>query len=356
MSKKTMYIDALDTLFFRDGKPFSSGDETWGDTVFPPRPSVIYGALRTAYMFQQNLTPSQLLEDTEGFKIHNIYLLANDETAFPMPLDLIKYDADIEYLRKTPIDTALSSINTSHVLVAPKKQKADDLGSNGILRGNNLRRYLLNATVQVDTLSDYMTFEPKIGTGRDDLIRTTVGDASGMLYRVAMQRLEGKDNNNHLKIAIVYEGLDKLDESGLLRLGGEGKTASYKTDNIVFDLPPLTGLTSELKIYLTTPTIFENSWCPQWLLDGHINNVKVHLQTCALGKPILIGGFDMKEQRPKKMYKAVPAGSVYHVETENAQALYENLKSWESIQNPEGDEWSKQGFNKFIIGKGINHG
>ena len=42
-------LDPLDTLFFRDGKPFSMGEETWGNCIFPPSPSVIYGALRTAY-------------------------------------------------------------------------------------------------------------------------------------------------------------------------------------------------------------------------------------------------------------------------------------------------------------------
>jgi CRISPR-associated protein Cmr3 len=355
MNKKTMYINALDTLFFRDGKPFSSGDETWGDMVFPPRPSVIYGALRTAYMFQNNLTLSQLLKDTEGFKIHNIYLLANGEPAFPMPFDLIKYDEDIHYLTKTSISNGFSSVETSHVLVAPKNEKADDLGSNGILRGNNLKRYLLNANLEVDTLSDYMTPEPKIGMGRDDSIRTTVGEATGMLYRVAMQRLEGKDENN-LKIVIVYEGLENLEESGILRLGGEGKTAFYKVENDSFLLTPLSGLTSELKMYLTTPAIFENGWCPQWLLEGQIYNIKVNLQTCALGKSISIGGFDMEKQHPKSMYKAVPAGSVYHIETNNSQALYEELQSWESIHSKTTDNWSKQGFGKFFIGKGLNHG
>ncbi|HEC25711.1 MAG TPA: hypothetical protein ENI54_06865, partial [bacterium] len=42
-------IDALDTLFFRDGKPFTMAENRWADTVFPPFPSVIYGALRSAY-------------------------------------------------------------------------------------------------------------------------------------------------------------------------------------------------------------------------------------------------------------------------------------------------------------------
>ncbi len=42
-------INPVDTLLFRDGKPFSMGENTWPDTVFPPYPSVIYGALRSTY-------------------------------------------------------------------------------------------------------------------------------------------------------------------------------------------------------------------------------------------------------------------------------------------------------------------
>jgi CRISPR-associated protein Cmr3 len=42
-------LNAFDTLFFRDGKPFSMGEETWANGLFPPPLSVVYGALRTAY-------------------------------------------------------------------------------------------------------------------------------------------------------------------------------------------------------------------------------------------------------------------------------------------------------------------
>ena len=47
-------IDPLDTLFFRNGKPFTMGEETWADAVFPPYPSVVYGALRSAYFSNQD--------------------------------------------------------------------------------------------------------------------------------------------------------------------------------------------------------------------------------------------------------------------------------------------------------------
>lgn len=42
-------MEAFDTLFFRDGKPFSMGDDVWANGVFPPYPSTLYGALRASY-------------------------------------------------------------------------------------------------------------------------------------------------------------------------------------------------------------------------------------------------------------------------------------------------------------------
>jgi len=47
-------ITPLDIVFFRDGKPFSWGEETWAGGIFPPYPSTIYGALRTMW-FSENI-------------------------------------------------------------------------------------------------------------------------------------------------------------------------------------------------------------------------------------------------------------------------------------------------------------
>lgn len=42
-------LEAIDTLFFRDGKPFTMGEDNFASGIFPPAPSVLYGALRSAY-------------------------------------------------------------------------------------------------------------------------------------------------------------------------------------------------------------------------------------------------------------------------------------------------------------------
>jgi len=57
-AKMRIEIKSFDTLFFRDGKPFTMSEDNWADGIFPPPPSVIYGALRAAYFAQY---PSELV-------------------------------------------------------------------------------------------------------------------------------------------------------------------------------------------------------------------------------------------------------------------------------------------------------
>ena len=177
--------------------------------------------------------------------------------------------------------------------------------------------------IAVQSLSNYITLEPKIGIGRDDATRGTGGDAEGLLYRVGMQRLEGKQVGSKLEIIVEFEGLEDFEDKGFLRLGGEGKAANYETTTAYkqLDLSERLNDDSQLKLYIATPTIFSNGWCPDWLALGNLKGIEVSLDTCALGKPQYIGGFDLEKQKPKKMYKAIPAGSVYYLKTNDVKAL-----------------------------------
>lgn len=95
-------IKALDTLFFRDGKPFTMGENHWTDSLFPPNMSTIYGAIRTAY-FMQNMEVFEKLrmnnelntekDPTRKLEIKRLIYRINkgDNSGFyySMPLDLV---------------------------------------------------------------------------------------------------------------------------------------------------------------------------------------------------------------------------------------------------------------------------
>ncbi|KAF5431829.1 CRISPR-associated protein Cmr3, partial [Candidatus Methanophagaceae archaeon] len=158
-------------------------------------------------------------------------------------------------------------------------------------------------------VADMVLPEPKIGIG---ISKETGTSEEGKLYRVDMRRLE------NIGLLVDFEGLD-LPERGMMKLGGEGKAVSYEQfkpvdfsiDNFNFD-------ENKFKLYLSTPSIFKNGWLPVWIdektLIGEYKGLELKLLTASIGKPISIGGFDMRKRMPKAMRKAVPAGSVYYFE------------------------------------------
>lgn len=79
------------------------------------------------------------------------------------------------------------------------------------------------------------------------------------------------------------------------------------------------------RIILLTPAIWERGTRPkcydeetqEWDLGG---DLRVKLLTAAVGRPLVIGGWDMKKNRPKRRQYAVPAGSVLIVKVKKEQA------------------------------------
>lgn len=360
MTKQTIHISAIDTLFFRDGKPFERGEETWAQGIFPPQPSVFYGALRGAFLFQNSEANLSNIEDlTKNLQIENLYLLINDEPHFIVGEDIIRYKKDGEFetsfLELSPKYPSSNGV-TSHVLESSVKEKVKGYGLKGVVNKRGFRHYLQHRNPRVKDLGDYLVSEPKVGIGRNDYNRAT-GD--GMLYRVGMRRLAKPvadfSSDEEVKLVITFSGLS-LDKTGIIKLGAEGKTANYITNDIdtSFELKDVSS--KIIRIYLATPGIFpKNGWHPEWMVKGTYKSISFELMTVALGKSDWIGGFDMKENKPKDMYRAVPAGSVYYLKAnskEDAKQLYHALNERQSILDDDeiSQNFTKQGYGLFYIG------
>lgn len=361
-------IEPLDTLFFRDGKPFSMGEEVWADGIFPPSPSVIYGALRSAY-FANNINELDKANDescdpTKDLKITGIYYRFEYANYLPLPLDLVqkkfrsKDEKNLEQINKIYKLVSLtcsqdksfySSLNMPAILRHNEEVESIE---DGIIECPHFETYLTGFTegFECKRLSDLIEREPKRGIGREN---STHSADEGKIYRVGMQRLNG------LKIIVEFEGL-KIDEEGFLKLGGEGKAISYKQSNKVCEgNPKING--NRFKLYLSTPAIFENGWIPGWLKEetakdgtklfaGTYEGIRLQLLTAAVGKPTSIGGFDMKVKKPKPMRKAVPAGSVYYFEFEGCD-VEKVIKTFD--KKSISDFNSKEGFGIGFVG-GVN--
>ena len=118
-------LQPLDTLFFRDGKPFNKGEETWADAIFPPFPATIYGALRTAY-FNEHIEIFEKLkreeklntvnDPTTELKINNIFIKADSDYLFKCPQNILENKNETKILK--PIKhRSISSENKLELLL-----------------------------------------------------------------------------------------------------------------------------------------------------------------------------------------------------------------------------------------------
>jgi len=316
-------INALDTLFFKDGKPFSMGEETWAVSNFPPNPSVFGGFIKTIHIAQNNISIQDAKVKTQQLLINAINIVDDDILYFPIPADIICYkhnskDFKFEKLVLTKNET-ISNYNLPFILKSSANKKTEELQGDGLVSIAQIKKYLNGELfdTSIIRLRDYLKSEPKIGIGRNNETRTS---ENSMLYRVGMQRL------NKLKFQVSFSGLN-IESSGFNKLGAEGKIVNYKESD-EYITPKVQMNSNQFKIYLSTPAIFEQGHIPTTFLTDF--DFEIKLIACAIGKPNFIGGFDMLENQPKNMYKAVPAGSVFYYETANkeqAQVVSDKINS-----------------------------
>lgn len=316
-------LKSLDTLFFRTGRPFTMGEETWAEIVFPPFPSTLYGALRSFLIFQRGtLTEFEsgnfknelgTLNEKGTLKIKGPLLL-KDELLFPCPLDLVRDKSNkelqlLEFLSKPRL--FISDYPLNNVLINKSIKNVDE--PSGFLTSIELADYLQCKKDRYSSIEDsnLFVYENKTGIARD---RETLTSREGFLYRIPMVRLK-----EDVYLAVKVEGVREFPASGVLQLGGEGKGASFeKTDDLFNSLRniKLDFKNRFFKIYLATPAIFEKGWLPEWIneksFEGEYNGIKVKLVGCSIGRSLDVGGWDIAKKRHKPLLKAVPQGSVYY--------------------------------------------
>jgi CRISPR-associated protein Cmr3 len=362
----TISIRPLDTLFFRDGKPFSLGEETWADGVFPPYPSTLFGALRTWYIAQHPAPFSkEAIEQSAKITIIGVgYSLCKEvhtceqaqhyidfgvgyslckEVHLPMPLDLVAPKGQSEVvirLQPTEMSGVVSNYPCPILLLPPDKGQVEEVAQ-GLMTQVDLETYLYSTkkVFSVKKLEDFLKTEPKIGIGRND---ATLTASDALLYRVGMRR--PVDWEIVVDVQLPDGTISLPQQAFIIKLGAENKVAEVRSFQRSFGIDPaeITLKGNRFKLYLATPAIFDGGWKPDLSRHG----IRAELVAAAVGKPLSIGGFDMEKGVPKTMYKAVPAGSVYFYETsENLEVVKERL-----FGKPISDKMPEQGFGIAYVG------
>lgn len=393
MTATHLFIQPNDVVLFRDGRAFSAGDDHVAHGLFPPNPLPLYGALRSALLSQHGatfsnedgfgLTSSQVehlvgTKHTLGALHFAAYGLAQREGTtlrplLPMPADVL-YSKDhsvttvpLRVLEPTPLPVGarmslpdgLQPLWTKHSEDAYYQQRSTLLPVQNFLA--YLRGYMQGLPCEPATADTYYKTEPRVGLAIDPTTRTS---ATGNLYTVGFTRL-------HATVGFAVstaQALPLQGPHGLLRLGGEARSATYQ----ILDDAPFAALETEkatiqeaiherrtrgkkpyVRLVLLTPAVFEQGWLPDGFdpqtLERTFGACKVQLIGAAVNGFEHLGGWDLAAGRPKPTRRAVPAGSVYylHVHEGDIEALFEAC-FLKSLCTANDDQ--KQGLGLAVLG------
>ncbi|MEO1941350.1 MAG: type III-B CRISPR module-associated protein Cmr3 [Campylobacterales bacterium] len=385
----TIEIEPIDPLFFRDGRPFGGPGDHWADSFGFPLPSTIYGALLGKYISKncgveelEKLWKEKKKVDTD-LEIEFVYFCPvtirfspatkeikeiSEIVYFPAPRDYVKEKKSGKFraLKMTEDKNWINTITSlKFIFLSPVKGEVETVDENMFLEDSFLDSYEEQEKISFNSFP--FIFEPKMGIGLNKFRRAV---EENKIYRVSFRRYENFENgvSHKLRIGVKFKGLN-IPKEGILKLGGEGKSAKYQIaetePEILSETIKLEGR-GLLKFYLTTPVIFEKGWIPDFLKDenrewkgdlllekkdGEKVEINLSLKGAVIGKPLYVGGWDIVAGIPKPMFRAVPAGSVYLFEYKLSSPI-EVKRVQKMLFNPSQTDLSEQ-FKKEGFGIGI---
>lgn len=307
-----------------------AGENHEVDTMFPPMPSTIIGAIRTAILGRQGIDPADYLNDTDnclktypilgkpakaGFELIGPLFQIKEELLLPVPAswysdldDNMEWNREYAVQTATPLDKPLFDFCGSNVapfwLKNPLNNDMKPLNGywatmkafTAVKEGRKITFCNLPEQLQANQTAILPSTALFAREERVGLALTRQRTAKeGHLYTAVHIRLQDEVK---IVVGISSEHDVCLTEDGILQLGGEQRVCRYHfltdltlpenpgSENLLALSPiPLPGLSSEL------------ADCPR-----------------ASGKLLRIGGWDMEKKFHKPMTAWLPAGTIFHAE------------------------------------------
>lgn len=349
MSTTTLRFTALDTLFFRESRPFEAIGGSELASLFPPPPRTVAGAIRSAIGDALGADWQAFHNDLDGYTIGDatlrsrigygddlghlrmkgVGLAENGVRLYPAPLFLLCKDKD-SVLRRLEIGKA-DSTNLGRVRLPRLPEGCADYKplENVWLTSADLEKVLQGVvpdTGDLRSAAKLFSEEPRLGIARDNQLRTA---QKGLLYQSRHIRPNRKVG---LSIEADVTGLEDVKISRLVvRLGGEGRMVGIESINpppSFPDAPKPTGQEHGLIIILVTPARFdgrawlpigftqqEDNGCRVW--RGVVSGISLTIHCAVLGKPLREGGWDMAAKCPRPVQSLLPAGSAWFCTVDN---------------------------------------
>lgn len=348
----SLLLKPVDTFFFRDHHDLEMGMSTKASPLFPPRPSTIYGALRSAYIYHySDFRRFQLGEDAKvrrwmgtplengDFAIKGIFLYGVDpnnkgeegketEFFFTVPYDylILNRGEGVEGYALNLVEERRNAWEVRYLLLSNHNEKTS-ANEGYYLSLKELKKALLyDEPVKVFPLSSWIEREEKIGIAHDWRTKRHI---KGMLYNITTMRFK----SNQTGLIVVTDQAPDYGEVRYARIGGRNRPWIIEQVDQSLEIftqkekEELIARISEngiAKLVLLTPAIWEQGNKPAGLNEEKILRLPEGLEaeylTSAIGRPILIGGWDLVRNRPKPRVHAVPAGSTLYVRVRREDA------------------------------------
>ncbi|CAH1388339.1 type III-B CRISPR module-associated protein Cmr3 [Candidatus Nitrotoga sp. M5] len=350
---KALRLTALDTLFFRESRPFDAIGGSELASVFPPPPRTVLGALRSAIgdalgadwrQFQSDTkyAPNgERLRDLIGYSddlgklsLGGIWLSLDGERLYPAPLFMLhRKEKDEAHFGRLHIGAAvLTNVGNVRLPEAPDRKHGYKPFEGTWLTCTGLEKVLRGDTPSNDDLrkqKDLFAKEPRLGIARDNRTRTA---QDNLLYQSCHVRPR-VGLSIEVDINVTDMDMDMYIENRIVRLGAEGRMADISIE-LEMKMPAkpqvVEGDTQGLILVLLTPARFENNlgnWLPQSFVvntlngavvwKGTINGIHLTLHAAALGKAQREGGWDMAQKKPRDVQSLIPPGSSYYCTVDN---------------------------------------
>lgn len=334
-----LFLRPVDVWLFRDGRPFDAGSAHRAESLFPPYPTTVQGAIRSHQLTLKGIgfTDKGKIKETVGtskdylnLKLRGPFLArikdGTVERLYPQPADAI-FDETNTSLSQLKIGEVPDGVSTSSSL--PKllglQQDSGKQKQTYWLTETDLLKYLGKESVTGMEKDSLYETEDRIGIGIEKSHNRVVEE--GMLYEAQYIRL--KEDVGLLVEMSGFDNESEWEKDGVLQLGGESRAAQYQAVQV--DTLPKVPRAKRLVIYLATPALFEGGWQPKW--DDYFEG-NPELVASAVDRYESIGGFDWsanpeEESAHRASRRFVPAGSVYYLEgTDNLVPKQESLSDF----------------------------
>jgi CRISPR-associated protein Cmr3 len=332
-TSRLVVFEPLDSLFFREAKPFNAGEGGFLDSQFPPPAQTLSGAIRGAMgdaigIDWGNRDKVKALvgesgDDPSPLSFTGPYVFKAQQRLFPVPLCLLHgfskatatEASKAEWQRLLPSETEFETDAGKRRLPQPSGnlEGAKQVESGWLELGEMqtvLNGHLPSGYIPAENI---FVREARAGIGRNNAT-SVVNDAQ--LYFTRHLRLK-----TDMTLGMALSGANAPD-GVTVRLGGEGRLAKLTLSALPSGLaaPKLSGKPKGLILILLTHGDFSGKTQPVW---SDIHPSLACISAC-IGKAVREGGWDYATGKPKPLKSLVPAGSCYFVtvaETDLAAAV-----------------------------------